>query len=212
MRNWYLLAVGFICLCAAVAHAEWQGRVVSVYDADTLVVSNEGRGEIVRLAGVDAPEREQPFGLKAKKFAANMVEGKVVRIVPHGDLDNYRVYLGELCLNEELLREGYAWYNPRLGADEKYAALEMTARSARRGLWEEENPTPPWRYRKEGSEEASEQSPVSIKLPGVHGSPGGGDGSDEGPEQPARDEGAPPAPAPKAPPPAPAPRTPPPSK
>ena len=202
MRKQSFLLAGLVFFCALAAHAEWRGRVVSVYDGDTLIVSNEGRGEIVRLAGVDAPERDQPFGLEAKRFCADMVGGKMVRVLPHGDVDTYKVYVGELCLNEELLRSGYAWYDPRSGADQGFATLEETARSARRGLWADENPIPPWRFKAGTQEEESAGGSVSIKLPGVHRSSGGDEGGSEPSEQPPAREGAqppPPAPVPKAP-------------
>jgi endonuclease YncB( thermonuclease family) len=199
MKKGLFVWVGLVFLWTGPVHAEWKGRVVSVYDGDTLVVSNDGRGEIVRLAGVDAPEREQAFGLTAKGFAADLVRGKTVRVVPYGDVDNYKVYVDELCLNEELLRAGYAWYDARSGVDAGYAALEETARSAGRGLWADADPIPPWRFKREGKEEES-ASPVSIKLPGVHGSAGSEPGGGEGAEQPVRKQSAPPRP-PKAPPP-----------
>lgn len=204
MKTWLFLLAGCIFIWSIPAHAEWEGRVVSVYDGNTLIVSNEGRGEIVRLAGVDAPEREQPFGIPAKNFTADMVGGKTVRVVPYGDVDTYKVYAGELCLNEEILRAGYGWYDPRLGKDEGFAILEETAKSARRGLWAEEHPTPPWQFRREGQEEETATDSVSIKLPGVHGSSGSEEGSAEGGEQPVRQESAPP--------PSPGPRPPAPSK
>jgi len=43
------------------ASAEMLGRVVAVHDGDTITVLASGRGIRVRLVGIDAPERGQPF-------------------------------------------------------------------------------------------------------------------------------------------------------
>jgi endonuclease YncB( thermonuclease family) len=51
-------------------------------------------------------------------------------------------------LNQELVRAGYAWWYRRYSADQRLAALEGEARAARRGLWTDPNPQPPWEWRK----------------------------------------------------------------
>ena len=47
--------------------SEWEAKVVDVFDGDTLIVSIGGRAEIIRLFGIDCPERKQNFGLRATK-------------------------------------------------------------------------------------------------------------------------------------------------
>ena len=54
-------------------------------------------------------------------------------------------------VNLEMMRAGYAWayvkYLDRPHASE-YIGIEEEARKARKGLWKESNPTPPWEFRK----------------------------------------------------------------
>ena len=52
-------------------------------------------------------------------------------------------------LNRELVAAGLAWWYRRYSSDQSIGALEQGARNAHRGLWSEDNPTPPWDWRKE---------------------------------------------------------------
>ena len=88
--------------------------MVGVADGDTITVLHDGRGEKVRLYGVDCPEKNQDFGQRAKEFASQNVFGKVVEVEPI-DTDRYGrtvglVYLdNKYSLNEALINSGYAW-------------------------------------------------------------------------------------------------------
>jgi micrococcal nuclease len=104
------------------------------------------------LAAIDTPEKGQPYGQAAKKFTANLVTGKVVRVWPT-DTDRYGrtiafVFVGGTDLNKELLKAGLAWHYKQYSRDPELAKLEFEARSAKRGLWGEADPVPPWEWRK----------------------------------------------------------------
>jgi endonuclease YncB( thermonuclease family) len=58
----------------------WQGKVVGVSDGDTVTVMHEGRGEKIRLYGIDCPEKHQDFGTKEKKFTSSMAYNKLVAV------------------------------------------------------------------------------------------------------------------------------------
>jgi endonuclease YncB( thermonuclease family) len=66
----------------------WQGKIVGVSDGDTITVMHSGKGEKIRLYGIDCPERRQAFGTKAKQFTSTMAYGKVVEVEPM-DTDLY---------------------------------------------------------------------------------------------------------------------------
>jgi micrococcal nuclease len=136
--------------------AQFSGKVVGVTDGDTITVLHNGRDERVRLHGIDCPEKGQPYGTKAKQFTSQLVFGNEVIVKDYG-LDNTRSKrtLGEIVLrdgrvvNEELLRAGLAWwYRKYVPNRVDLAALEEEARNAKRGLWADPNPVPPWCYRK----------------------------------------------------------------
>jgi len=52
-------------------------------------------------------------------------------------------------LNRELVKAGLAWWYQRYSEDESLGRLEAEARAAKRGLWTEPNPIPPWQFRSE---------------------------------------------------------------
>ena len=71
-----------ILLFPLLAHAEWQARVVHVLDGDTLITSRGRKAEIIRLFGIDCPEKEQVLGPAARSFTSGMVAGKIIRVIP----------------------------------------------------------------------------------------------------------------------------------
>jgi micrococcal nuclease len=143
------------------AGESWTGKVVGVADGDTITVLHDRTPEKIRLHGVDAPEKAQPFGEKSKQLTSGLVFGKEVR-VEVVTRDKYgrtvaRVYTlnPPACLEEELVKAGLAWwyrkYDPK---NAKLAKLEEEARKARRGLWADASPTPPWEWRHSGAKGA----------------------------------------------------------
>lgn len=140
------------CACAVFA-ADFSGRVVSVSDGDTITVLHDGSGERIRLNGIDCPEKAQPFGKKAKQFTSTMVFGKEV-MVQAKDTDRYGRTVADVILpdgrnlNRELVTAGMAWWYGKYSKDESLGQLEQKAREARRGLWADPHPTPPWEWRK----------------------------------------------------------------
>lgn len=147
----FLLILGV----APAAGEEWAGRVVGVQDGDSLTVLRQRARIQVRLHGVDCPELHQAYGEAAKKLTSELVLGTTVR-VRGVTTDRFgrlvalvRLADGRL-LQDELLRAGLAWWFRRYAPKEApMARLEEEAREARRGLWREEEPTPPWLWRKQ---------------------------------------------------------------
>jgi endonuclease YncB( thermonuclease family) len=138
----------------------WSGKVVGIADGDTITALREGNQQVkIRLYGIDCPERYQPFSRKAKQFISEMVFGKEVEVEPV-DIDRYNrlvalVTVSERLVNEELLNAGFAWVYTRYCVRpicEKWRALESEAREARRGLWADPNPIPPWEFRRKKRE------------------------------------------------------------
>ena len=59
----------------------WKGKVVGVADGDMITVMHDGKGEKIRLYGIDCPEKKQAFGNKAKQFTSDKVLGKQVEVI-----------------------------------------------------------------------------------------------------------------------------------
>jgi len=132
----------------------WQGKVVGISDGDTITVLHNNKGEKVRLYGIDTPEKRQDFGNRAKQFTSNMVFGKYVEVDPVTK-DRYSrtvglVYINGQCLNEELVRAGFAWvyiqYCKKTICTD-WSRIETAAKANKNGLWSHSNPIPPWEFR-----------------------------------------------------------------
>jgi endonuclease YncB( thermonuclease family) len=148
-----MAAVSLMWLIAATSYA-WQGKVVGVSDGDTITVMHEGKGEKIRLYGVDTPEKGQDFGQRAKKFTSDLVFGKIVEVDPVAT-DRYgrtvgHVFMNGLSLNQELIKSGYAWVYKQYCTKPEcqgWDKLEAQARDKKLGLWSMPNPIPPWEFR-----------------------------------------------------------------
>ena len=136
--------------------SEAEGRVVRVRDGDSIVVLRGGVGVEVRLDGIDCPELAQAFGRKAKNFTSGLAFGKSVRLSGKGK-DRYGRELADVLLpdgrslNRELVSAGFAWWYRKYSSDRGLESLEQAARKARRGLWADSGPVPPWDFRVRGS-------------------------------------------------------------
>lgn len=150
-----LFAVIVSCMAGAGVAAEPQlltGKVVAVADGDTLtLVDAHNVQQKVRLHGIDAPERRQPFGTKAGDRLAELTKGKAATVHVVGR-DKYGRTLGRIevegqDVNRAMVAAGLAWHYTRYSDDAGLAAAERDARAARRGLWAEPEPVAPWDWR-----------------------------------------------------------------
>jgi micrococcal nuclease len=161
-----LLLALLLCALPLVAHAEkFSGRVIVVIDGDTVLVLKHGHPLKVRLADIDAPEVEhagmggqppnpqksQPYGLASRDALKQMVLHKIVEVDTLA-IDKYGrtvalLKMGALNVNEEMVRRGMAWEYSHFHSDRHYIASQQQARQARRGLWRQADPVPPWQWR-----------------------------------------------------------------
>ena len=125
--------------------------VVSISDGDTLTVLHNQQQIKVRLSEIDAPEKAQAFGARAKQSLSDLCFGKQAEIIPQSR-DRYgrtvaRVRCGGVDANTEQVRRGMAWVFDRYVTDRSLYAVQEDARNARRGLWADPAPIPPWEWR-----------------------------------------------------------------
>ena len=129
------------------------GKVVKVVDGDTLHVYNNKKTYKIRLSGIDAPERGQAYGKRAKEHLEFLVAAKqVIAIVESKDrygryVASVKVQSKDVCA--EMLSAGYAWHYKQYDNNKYYDELQRDARKAKRGLWVDKKPQAPWEYRKE---------------------------------------------------------------
>ncbi|ADF65060.1 nuclease [Salmonella enterica subsp. enterica serovar Enteritidis] len=138
-----------------VAEADITGKIVRVLDGDTVEILAGNVATRVRLNGIDAPEKAQPFGQRSRQALTAIVGGKTVLAVGE-KRDRYGRLLATLILdgrdiNATQVYSGMAWvYRYKgLATEPEYLRYERDARTARRGLWSEKEPVEPsiWRQR-----------------------------------------------------------------
>ena len=151
LRPWQLSLLLLALLLAPAAPGEAiEGTVVRVVDGDTIYVKLSERVEKVRYIGVNTPEThhptrgEEPGGREAAEMNRRLVAGQRVRLEldvrardRHGRLLAY-VWVGDLMVNAELVRLGYAQVMtvpPNVKHQELFVKLQREARDAGRGLW-----------------------------------------------------------------------------
>ena len=153
-----LTLIGTVVATEAISAATWlNGRVVGVSDGDTLTLLAAGNHRIkVRLAGIDAPEKRQPYGRKSKQALSDMVYGRDVSVRVE-QTDRYgrsvgSVRYGGRDINRVMVEHGHAWaYKRYLPAHSPWPALEQRARDRGIGLWAlpDEQRIPPWSWRRQ---------------------------------------------------------------
>ncbi len=139
----------------AAGNPQITGTVVGVADGDTLSVLDSSKREYrVRLAEIDAPESSgQAFGNQAKHALSRLCYRKLAEITVHTK-DRYGRNVGVVTCdgvnaNAKMVESGLAWvYTQYASANSPLFGLEQQARLAKRGLWRDANPVPPWEWRK----------------------------------------------------------------
>jgi micrococcal nuclease len=131
------------------------GPLVRVIDGDTIIVTIQGAELHMRLAGVDAPESDQPFGDVAGKELASLVgEQPCVMVYEEGDTYGrliVHLWIGDTYVNAEMVRRGMAWFDSASAPNDLLVADEEEAREGKVGLWAlpVEERVAPWVWRKE---------------------------------------------------------------
>jgi endonuclease YncB( thermonuclease family) len=134
------------------------GRVVGVSDGDTLtVIDRSNQQHRIRLNGIDAPEKAQPFGNVSKQNMARLTFGReIVADCPKVDRYGREVCLvrvNDVDVALAQIEAGLAWWYRRYAKEQNlsdrqvYEQVEGAARTAGRGLWSDPVPVPPWEWR-----------------------------------------------------------------
>lgn len=134
---------------AGTAQADFTGRVANVLEGGLLDVRQGSRVVRIRLADIDAPAPSQRFGTDAHRQLLALAKNKTARVEELGmDLRGYTV--GRVTVNGQDLglaqiQAGLAWQTEGSTLAE-YRQAQAEARQARRGLWRDINPAPPWEW------------------------------------------------------------------
>jgi endonuclease YncB( thermonuclease family) len=129
------------------------GKAIAITDGDTFkLLTKDSITHRIRIANIDCPERKQPFSKRAKQFTSDAIFGKIIDVEVLST-DRYGRYIANvlydngLVLNEELLKNGFAWHFVKYSKDENLQQMEDEARINRIGLWQDSMAIPPWEWR-----------------------------------------------------------------
>jgi endonuclease YncB( thermonuclease family) len=141
-RLWLLIwALSCSLGLTASAAADERVRVKKVYDRDTVLLED---GRKVRYLGINTPEFQEPFYMKAKRFNESLVLGREIRL----EFDQERadsqnrvlayVYAGEQMVNARLIEQGLA-HAFFIGPSRRHHALllrlQAEAKHRKAGMW-----------------------------------------------------------------------------
>lgn len=163
------LALAFTLITSPLPlHAETlSGRIVGVSDGDTAtLLTSSNKSVKIRLAQIDAPEKNQAFGEKSKQSLSDLIFGKQVSVEVETK-DRYGRSVGKIKVagvdaNLEQVKRGMAWFYVQYGKDSAYRNAEASARFNRVGLWSEPNPVPPWVFRRGGKSSTAAKQMVAT--------------------------------------------------
>ncbi len=129
----------------------YKGTILSVIDGDTFILQTKEGSLKVRMASIDAPEKDQLFGLDSKGFLSKYLYDSCF-IVKSG-LDKYgrtiaTLFIDSININLHMIRTGNAWHYKKYSSDSEYAQAEILARKEKLGLWAKQDPIAPWEWRK----------------------------------------------------------------
>ncbi|TQR25625.1 thermonuclease [Campylobacter sp. MIT 97-5078] len=128
-----------------------QGIVIKIIDGDTIdVLDSSQTKHRIRLYGIDAPEKSQAYGKKAKEFLASLIAGKEVKVISKGK-DRYQrsialILFNDKDINSAMVANGYAHAYTEYSKD--YIIQEADAKSFKLGLWADDKVIKPSEFRK----------------------------------------------------------------
>lgn len=153
------LIIILILLFVATPAFAWMGTVVKVSDGDTIWVKDATSDNIikVRLYGIDAPEKNQPYGAEATLLLTALALDKDV-VVTDLAIDMYGRNVSVVALvengnslQEYMLFNGAAWlYKGYSKGCSFWGELQKEAKADKCGLWADDDCIEPWKWRKNG--------------------------------------------------------------
>jgi endonuclease YncB( thermonuclease family) len=148
-----------LLLLLAVSITAWaedkiQGTVKEVIDGNTIRIETKSNESYhIYLHGIDSPEPGQRYAEQSTQLLQKLLLNKTVTIVLHGR-DRHGNRIGAIYLDgaadprHEMVRSGMAWPAEKHN-DPQLEALVEEARQKNLGIWGDENPVPPWTYRRQ---------------------------------------------------------------
>jgi micrococcal nuclease len=122
-------------------------KVIRIADGNTLTLLVDRKPLKIGLANIDAPEKKQAFGERARRSLSKLCSGKQAYLQAQNiDRDGRTVAViscGGIEVNRAQVERGLAWVYRKYNNDLSLFAIEARAKQKRKGLWARKSPTPP---------------------------------------------------------------------
>lgn len=128
---------------------------IRCFDGDTILLSGDGFRGIVRIYGIDAPERNQAYFIESMELLISLTRGVTLSVIPT-TWDKYNRLVARLLgMNNDdiglrMIIDGAAWHeNIHAPHEEEYRAAQKAAKESKIGLWAPHlSHEPPWHFRR----------------------------------------------------------------
>jgi len=158
----------FVAMACAAHAATIEGKAIHIADGDSITLLDADKTKHrIRIDGIDAPEKAQPFGDRARQSMVRMVAGKEVTADCH-KTDRYgrqvcKVWVQPsdcpacgktLDVGHAQILGGLAWWYREYAKEQsaedrgRYESAEQEARTRKIGLWRDNHPIAPWEWRR----------------------------------------------------------------
>ena len=153
MKTLKNIKITFFLIFASFCRADYLENLLikRIVDGDTVHVIYEKEVYKLRLLEIDAPERNQPFGIDATNYLKQLLSERRVD-VDISATDRYgrklaRLYWKGKDINRELVSAGYAWVYDEYVTDHSFYENQAQARIEKKGLWKDSDQIEPWKWR-----------------------------------------------------------------
>ena len=148
LKTSFLLSIFFCAWIEAAASLS----DIRVIDGDTVHAVHNGEKIKIRLAEIDAPEMDQPFGQKSKSYLSDLLRNKSVTFISNGKGSWGRVlatiYANQTNVNNSMVKFGMAWVYDKYVKNYDLYKDQNLAKDQNLGLWSQSSPIAPWEWRK----------------------------------------------------------------
>lgn len=141
-------------------------KIIGIRDGNTLHILHQKKSLTVKLAGIDAPERTQYFGSESQQQLSNRLFLKQVVIQPISlPFKNYAEVIvsdNKETINQWMVQNGLAWCSQTPSETCKH--IEKTAKKLRYGLWQQDSPIEPWKYRESIKKNLANHTVIPVDV------------------------------------------------
>lgn len=155
-KNILFLVFALVISTSVQSTEDIYGIVVSIADGDTVTLKADDTTHKIRLAEIDTPERDQPYGLAATSALTDLLLGHQVQVKVVKESDRYgrvigRIFIEQKDVSAHMVEQGHAMVYRRYLTDKSLLVLEADAKSKELGLWglPKEDRVAPWVWRKQ---------------------------------------------------------------